>query len=870
MNWRRVGFVARVAVLFGVLAALWPPLRMRAAEAYDCRVEWLSSQRVRVTLVIHDYNVVSVKNRIGEVRSAFRMRGTPNTMEKGSPSLPYVAAVLPTPSDGASVRVVEAMYEALPAAPPQPSRGSVVAGTPEARMPFEEGAAYRDTAVWPHERVAVEPWGERERALRLQLYPFRYDPQSGSVLMARRMTVEVSWSRRTAWTASPRGGRRGAKARGEAVGRGQLLVIYAKMFENTLQDFLHFKRMAGLTVSTASFSAAGDAQLKDTAEIGQYIKQVYGQPGSGLRYVLFVGDFSVLPSRRYIGLKYPSTVSDWLYSPISPRFGEGQVAFGRLPAATVEELQRMLAKIASYEHGNFQKDAWLVCALGIASGEPDLGYGARSDAQHMEYLGEQLRQGGFARVENLLDDAAGEKVRVSDVVKAVNGGVGVVNYIGHGLSDSWKTSGMVTADARALGNRGMWPFVISAACDNGMRRGAEASFAEGWLLAHDDGAPTGAIAFVGATDNILWEEPMLAQEQMNMLLLQQGTQQYPFLTIGDIFTLSLVKMFEAYGHYKFLQQSTDVWHLFGDPSMPFRSATIHPYSSQLPRMLTEGMRQLPVQCGDEGSVVTLCRRREGVAPRYVSATSREGRALLVDLDLRAGDAVELAVVRANGKMQWVKELSVLPSQEQQLLAYSSERILQQEQQDALEQGGGLELTVEVVNTSALDLRTPLPLHLDITPVGALELLPESSGLSVPPIGAGESLRDPLRFLFKVNDLKGTDDVRIKILVEGYSGRKLLVDRTIPYRSTPSEQQEIEEHTLLVAPNPTAGAVRLRVWEGIASVRIYTLLGSCVLDFAGNSRQEITVDAAGLANGIYFVMVESVDGVIMGQKLVVNR
>lgn len=857
-------------MLCGVLAALWGTLQLRAAGAYECRVEWLSSRRARVTLVVHDYSVVSVKNRIGGAHSAFRMLGAPNTMEKGSPSLPYVAAVLPMLSAGAAVRVVEAVYGALPATPPLPSRGSVVVGSSAAREPLEEGTAYRDTVVWPRVEAALEPWGEGGRALRLLLYPFRYDPRGRSVLLARRMTVEVSWPRRSAGAAPSRGGRGGAKVRSEAMGRGQLLVIYAKMFKNTLQNFLHFKRMTGLAVSTASYSAAGDAELKDTAAIAQCIKQVYGQPASGPRYVLFVGDFSVLPSRRYMGLKYASAVSDWLYSPVSPRFGEGQVAFGRLPAATVQELQRMLAKIVRYEQGSFQEDGWLLRALGIASGEPDLGYGGRSDAQHMEHLGEQLRQGGYAPVENLLDDAAGEKVKVSDVVNGVNRGVGVVNYIGHGFSDSWKTSGMATADARALKNQGMWPFVISAACDNGMRRGAESSFAEGWLLAQQAGAPTGAIAFTGATDNILWEEPMLAQEQMNILLLQQGTQQYPLLTIGDIFTTGLVKMVEAYGRNKFLQQSTDVWHLFGDPSMPFRSASVRPSGIILPQMLAEGMRQLPVQCGEERGVVTLCRRREGEAPRYVSAASREGRALLTGLDLKAGDEVELAGVRANGKMQWAQGLRVLPPQEQQLIAYSSEKFLEQDQQQALEQGGRLELTVEVVNTSALALRTPLPLHFDITPIGALELLPESSELRIPPMGGSEALREPLRFFFKVNGHKGMASVRIRLLVEGYSGRKTLYDRTFPYQIKPTEQPETEDNTLLLAPNPTAGSVRLHVRQGIASVRIYTLLGSCVLDLAGNSRQELTVDAEGLANGIYIVMVESVDGVRIGQKLVVNR
>lgn len=870
MRWRTPCFFARAMVLCGVLVVSLSIRAVRGEAQYECLVERLSARRLRVSLSINGYTARGVKDPAGGSRTAFHLLGAPNTMERGAPSLPYVTAVLPLPCRGATVRVQEAHFEALPLPPPLPSRGSVVAGSAEARVPLEDGAVYRDTVLWPRDVVAATPWGDAEKELRLAIHPFRYDPKRRSVLLARSIVVEVEAELGAQATPPRRGRGEGAKTSGGASTRGQMLVIYEKSFESALRDFLHFKRMTGLAVTAASYSPAGGAELGDTAAIARRIREEFGTEGANPRYVLFVGDFERLPSRDCIGLKHGGALSDWLYSPRSPRFGEGQVAFGRLPAASEEELKTMLDKVVRYELGDFQKASWLSRALGIASGELDLGYSGRSDAQHMEYLGGLLRRGGYAQVENMTDDAAGEKLVAADVVRAVNGGVGLVNYIGHGLHDGWKSSGFSTADARKLINRGMWPGVISAACDNGMHIGGQRSFAEAWLIARDGNAPTGAIAFTGATDNILWEEPMLAQEQMNMLLLLQGHPHQPLLAWGDIFTHGLIKMVEAYGRDKYLQQSADVWLLFGDPSLPVRSAAPSLPASQPLQLVPEGMRELPVPCDGEGCIATLCQRRKGVPPRYVCAVGYGGRALLSGLDVKEGDAVELATVRPNGMMQWVKNLPILPRQGRQLFAYSREKILEQPMQDALAPGGRLEMEVEVVNVSPIALGVSLPLNLHVEPSGSLELLPESSPLVLPPIGAGEALRAPLRFYFKVKEVRGIENVRILLRVGGFARPQLLVDRAIPYSAPPTDWQGQEAYALLIAPNPTAGKARVYLREGIASVRLFSQLGSCVLYCAGNGRQEVSVRTDGLANGIYFVVVESADGVRVDQRLVVIR
>ena len=862
--------IRRLGVVLWLL--LWGVSVARGGEPYTFHFAATPEGGIRVTMEVLDFVSLDARDGRGNARTAFHMVGVPNTMERGYPSLPYIAELLPLRSEGARVRIIEAEYEELATFPPIPSRGTVVAGSAEAQVPVVEGTAYEDTVVWPREVAQLRVYGGEEERCRVLMYPFRYDPRKKRVELARKIVVEVTPVRGATKASRMLAGGE-VRWRGENRGRGSMLVIYAKEFGESLEDFLHFKRMSGLTVETASYDANEGGDLRDTAEIRKYVKRQYEAKGKDLRYVLLVGSFKKLPSERYEGVKNKLTVSDWLYSPVTPRYGKDQVSFGRLPAETQAELQLMLSKVLSYERGELSAGERLNHALGIASGESEIGYAGRTDAQQVEFLAKMLQDGGYASVAKELDNPAGTRVTSREVIKRVEAGVGLINYVGHGYPSSWKTSGMTTAEALGLKNRDVWPFVLSVACDNGRRSGPSPSFAEGWLLAHDGEAPTGAIAFTGATREIVWEEPMLAQERINMLLLQQGSTSCPTLSVGDAFTHGLIKMMEAYGDDWGVLQSADVWHLFGDPSLLFRSSLPRrQVGSWLPRLLVEGMTELPVQCADDGSVVTLCRKRAGSAPRYVSAISEGGRASLTGLDLHQGDEVEIAVVRANCRVLEASGIPVLPRQNTQLLSYTNVIFKNSASAGVLKCGEEVELALDVVNASGRAYGEALALRLEVTPSGALELLPGSSALRLPPLAEGASLNEPLRFSFRVNAVDSrVSSVRVRLLVDGAGGERVLADRLLPYQCDARDEfRTLPEHSLLIDPNPSSGAVRLRVREGIAGVRVFTMLGLPALAVRVDGRKELTLGMHNLSNGVYLILVESVDGTVYSQKVALVR
>jgi len=289
-----------------------------------------------------------------------------------------------------------------------------------------EGTAYEDTVVWPREVAQLRVYGGEEERCRVLMYPFRYDPRKKRVELARKIVVEVTPVRGATKASRMLAGGE-VRWRGENRGRGSMLVIYAKEFGESLEDFLHFKRMSGLTVETASYDANEGGDLRDTAEIRKYVKRQYEAKGKDLRYVLLVGSFKKLPSERYEGVKNKLTVSDWLYSPVTPRYGKDQVSFGRLPAETQAELQLMLSKVLSYERGELSAGERLNHALGIASGESEIGYAGRTDAQQVEFLAKMLQDGGYASVAKELDNPAGTRVTSREVIKRVEAGGGLIN-----------------------------------------------------------------------------------------------------------------------------------------------------------------------------------------------------------------------------------------------------------------------------------------------------------------------------------------------------------------------------------------------------------------------------------------------------------
>lgn len=147
------------------------------------------------------------------------------------------------------------------------------------------------------------------------------------------------------------------------------------------------------------------------------------------------------------------------------------------------------------------------------------------------------------------------------ISNAINGGVSIINYTGHGITTSWSTSGFSISNVNSLTNDDMLQFIFSVACDVGNFTSGTC-FAESWLRAknNSNGKPTGAIGFYGSSIGQSWDPPMQAQDEFNNLLINGD-----YTTFGALCYNASISMLSDYG--SLAKDDFLTRNIFGDPSI---------------------------------------------------------------------------------------------------------------------------------------------------------------------------------------------------------------------------------------------------------------------------------------------------------------
>jgi hypothetical protein len=273
------------------------------------------------------------------------------------------------------------------------------------------------------------------------------------------------------------------------------------------------------------------------------------------RYALFVGDASIDP-RNYLGFGnqdfVPTKLVDTFYletasdDSLCDFDGDGvaDLAIGRLPVRTIEQAQKMVAKIANYAPGQPANAALLISD--------------RLDGYDFEAANNQVRnllpESLSVTAVNRRDNSA-EQVR-SEIINGINVGPLLVNYAGHGSSDVWTGAGILrSTDAASLSNSNRLPLFVLMTCLNGrFQDPPRESLAEALMKAEGGGAVA-----VWASSGLTEPDPQALMNQQLMRLLFNGNQSQ---TLGD-----------AVRGAKAATANMDArrtWILFGDPTMRIR------------------------------------------------------------------------------------------------------------------------------------------------------------------------------------------------------------------------------------------------------------------------------------------------------------
>jgi gingipain R len=505
-------------------------------------------------------------------------------LEQGSPSIPVFGETFMIPNSGATFLEIsdESVFEEYANIEVLPSKGNLKRNVNPSEIPFVFGEKYQINEFFPNSPVSlVNPFILRTiRGQVARVYPYQYNPVTKTLKVYSKLVFEINRNpsiegiNEITKNTNPSDIKffenlfaNSISDKYSAVDEsGEMLIISADDYASTVKPLADWKNKKGIKTKIVKLSEIGTS----TTDIKNYVSNFYDE-NSNLKYLLLVGDSDKMPV-----YSYGSTWSEELYS--DSYFGQlagddyyPEVFVGRFSGNNTD-VDIMVRRILEYEQNPKEGD-WMTKAIGIASAE-GAGYGdeGQADWQHMRELRSLMLDFGYTKVYEFYEGSRGQEDEAGNptpepILAAVNEGVGLFNYCGHGDISSCVTGNYSSSHVNQANNFGTYPFVVSVACNNGTFVGATC-FAETWLKAKKDNQPTGAIAMCASSILMAWAPPMETQDEMT-LINTHAYENNRKTTVGGLFYNGQMSMLEEYGSEG--DEVMQTWIFFGDPSVDFRN-----------------------------------------------------------------------------------------------------------------------------------------------------------------------------------------------------------------------------------------------------------------------------------------------------------
>jgi gingipain R len=543
------------------------------------------------------------------------------TMEKGAPALPvYSGSVIVPDSGNVSIVLTYDSFEEFDNIEILPSKGSLKRNINPSAVAYDLGAAYTKDAFYPGNLAAMSnPYILRDtRGVSVSFYPYQYNPVTKKLRVYRNITASVVVNANEQGINEMSGNKSGSTGAFDQIYQnhyinapmyvpvpenGQMLVIAPDDHIETLTPLVDWKIKKGIHTTVATLLETGSTP----EDIKSYIQDFYND-NPGMIYILLVGDNDELPTYSYgISGGGEELWSDTFYAQLEGDDFYPEALIGRF-SGTVDEVAVMVDRTLEYEVSP-REGNWITRAAGIGSNEGDqIGDDGEADWQHMRNISYKLASNGYSYVHEFYDGSHDENDEEGDVEPfmisdAVNGGVGLINYVGHGAQDVMVTGWYTSNDVYSLENNGKYPFVVSVACNNGTFAEGT-SLCEAWLTVGNDNGPTGAIAAAGSSILMAWAEPMQTQDEMTELITGSEPDNDK-RTLGGLFYNGQMSMMENYWDSPTAVEIMQTWVLFGDPSVVFRTNEAAQIAATHPSVIQFMASEIVVECAVEGATVAV-------------------------------------------------------------------------------------------------------------------------------------------------------------------------------------------------------------------------------------------------------------------------
>ncbi len=512
------------------------------------------------------------------------------SMEVGAPSLPFYTESVAIPFNGAAhLEVSHTGYTDFEDVLIAPSKGSLKRNVSPSAVAYTFGEAYETDAFFPGELATITtPFNLRNsRGVTVIVNPYQYNPVTKTLRVYHHISakividptveginelvpqVETSATFMEIYDQfylNPSALKTDARYTPQEE-EGDLLIITTNSFVDEIMPLVVWKTQAGIktTIATKEDIGASDVAIKN------YISDFYDE-NPNLVHVLLVGDHAQIPAHTYGPSGWEELWSDSYYGQMTGDLYP-ELFVGRFSGSSYQ-IQTMVERTLEYEK-NPAAGEWMTRAIGLASNE-GAGYGDDSEAdwQHARNNRAKLLNYGYSKVYEFYDGSQGGADANGNpsptiINPAVEEGIGLFNYTGHGDETTCVTGNYSSTHINSAENNGKYPFVISVACNNGTFT-AGTCISETWLSAQYGGSPTGAIAACGSTILMAWAEPMQTQDEMAEIISEayEGNRK---ATLGGIFYNAQISMLEDYGGSTTANEVMQTWVMFGDPSTLFRN-----------------------------------------------------------------------------------------------------------------------------------------------------------------------------------------------------------------------------------------------------------------------------------------------------------
>jgi PKD repeat protein len=540
-----------------------------------------STNEIVVTFNLDSYDFERVLTPNGE-EVVVKAPHAGRIMKKGAPDLVRFSTAVIIPDQGKmAVDVVDGQFIELENVSIAPSKGNLLRTQNPDKIPYEYGKEYRKDAFFPGTLAELNnPYIIRDfRGQSVLLYPFQYNPVTGTLRVYTEMTVNVhkkgnagenEFNRSRAlrfdeiehefknvysrhfvnYDAMNQAETARASLEYTALQdpKGRMLIVCYSGFMTNMSGFVSYKQSIGYTVDLVDYSTIGSA-----AALKTYVANYYNT--NGLTYLLLVGDHAQIP--------VSSTTagdSDNNYGFIVGSDHYQDIFVGRFSAENTGHVDTQVNRTIYYERDLSSSATWFRQATGMGSSEGP-GHNGEYDYQHINNILTDLANYGYTTSTN--HQSGGSTANLSSLI---NAGKGTLWYCGHGNYDGWYCGWtFLNANVAALTNDNMLPAVFSVACQVGNFKNYTC-FCEYWMRETNGSNAAGAIAHCGSTINQSWNPPMDAQDEMADILVSSSG---PKRTFGGVFVNGLFKMNDLNGSAGY--SMTDTWVCFGDSSVQLRT-----------------------------------------------------------------------------------------------------------------------------------------------------------------------------------------------------------------------------------------------------------------------------------------------------------